>query len=99
MRKSHHKSFKFKVAIKAIRRDLTISQIVSHYQVAESLVHRWKKQVLEQGMDIFDNHSNRTGECEKVDIQKLHAKIGQLTLERDFLESALLRNPSKSARK
>ena len=90
MRKIHSKDFKFKIAIEAIRGDLTIVQIVSKYQVAESLVHRWKKQLLEHGGDVFDGKQEVPGTA-SMDIDKLHAKIGKLTLERDFLESALLK--------
>jgi len=46
MRKTHNKDFKFKVALEAIRSDLKIVQIVSKYQVAESLVYKWKKQLI-----------------------------------------------------
>lgn len=91
MRKVHSKDFKFKIAIEAIRGDLTIIQIVSKYQVAESLVHRWKKQLLDHGGDIFDGKQESTTTVASTDIDKLHAKIGKLTLERDFLESALLK--------
>lgn len=91
MRKIHSKDFKFKVAIEAIRSDLTIAQIVSKYQVAESLVHRWKKQLLDMGCDVFEGKIE-TNSAPVVDIDKLHAKIGKLTLERDFLESALLKS-------
>lgn len=91
MRKIHSKDFKFKVAIEAIRGDLTIAQIVSKYQVAESLVHRWKKQLLDTGCDIFEG-KKETHTVPSVDIDKLHAKIGKLTLERDFLETALLKS-------
>lgn len=59
MRKTHNKDFKFKVAIEAIRGDLTIAQIVSKYQVAESLVHRWKKQLVDFGGDIFEGKKKR----------------------------------------
>jgi transposase len=52
--KGPHKDFKFKVALEAIRGDLTIAQIVSKYQVEESLVHKWKKQLLDSGGDIFE---------------------------------------------
>lgn len=90
MRKKHTKDFKFKVAIEAIRGDLTIAQIISKYQVADSLVHRWKKQLLQNGGDIFDAKAP-TNSTPEQNIEKLHAKIGQLTLERDFLENALLR--------
>lgn len=91
MRKTHSKDFKFKVALEAIRGDLTIAQIVSKYQVAESLVHRWKKQLLDTGGDIFEG-KKEMHTVPSVDIDKLHAKIGKLTLERDFLESALLKS-------
>jgi len=91
MRKTHSKELKLKVAIEGIRGDLTIAQIVSKYQVAESLVHRWKKQLLECGGDIFENKKEGALDA-SGDIEKLHAKIGKLTLERDFLESALLKS-------
>jgi transposase len=90
MRKTHNKDFKFKVALEAIRGDLTIAQIVSKYQVAESLVHKWKKQLLDSGGDIFEC-KKESSTAASVDIDKLHAKIGKLTLERDFLETALLK--------
>lgn len=100
MRKTHSKDFKFKVAIEAIRGDLTIAQIVSKYQVAESLVHRWKKQLLEEGSSLFDKEGRSSSlDASSWDIERLHAKIGQLTLERDFLETALLKSPSKSAKR
>jgi len=91
MRKTHSKELKLKVAIEGIRGDLTIAQIVSKYQVAESLVHRWKRQLLECGGDIFENKKEGSSDA-SGDIEKLHAKIGKLTLERDFLESALLKS-------
>ena len=53
MRKTHNKEFKFKMALEAVKGDLTIAQIVSTYQVAESLVHRWRKQLLDQGSTVF----------------------------------------------
>jgi transposase len=90
MRKTHSKDMKFKVALEAIRGDLTIAQIVSKYQVAESLVHKWKKQLLDSGRDIFEGKKEASLSA-SGDIDKLHAKIGKLTLERDFLESALLK--------
>lgn len=90
MRKIHSKEFKFKVALEALRGDLTISQIVSRYQVSTSLIHKWKKQVLSDGSKLFDRGTSAVTPFQ--DTEKLHAKIGQLTLERDFLESALLKS-------
>ena len=90
MRKTHSKDFKFKVALEAIRGDMTISQIVSKYQVAESLVHKWKKQLLSEGAEVFERAQGP--KVMSQDVEKLHAKIGKLTLELDFLETALLKS-------
>ena len=92
MRKTHSKEMKFKVAIEALRGDMTIAQIVSKYQVAESLVHKWKKQLLSEGSVVFERGQGHGQVPVTQDVEKLHAKIGQLTLERDFLESALLKS-------
>lgn len=89
MRKTYSKDFKFKVAIEAIRGDMTIAQLVSRFQVAESLIHKWRKHLLDQGCDVFDGKGSAKDTLANVDVEKLHAKIGQLTLERDFLERAL----------
>jgi transposase len=89
MRKTYSKDFKFKVAIEAIRGDMTIAQMVSRFQVAESLIHKWRKQLLDQGYDVFDGKGSPKDTITSVDVEKLHTKIGQLTLERDFLERAL----------
>ena len=99
MRKTHNKKFKFKVALEAVKGDLTIAQILSTYQVAESLVHRWRRQLLDQGTTVFTKDPCGHKEKASTDIDKLHAKIGKLTLERDFLESALLTVPFSLAKK
>lgn len=91
IRRQHSKDLKFKVALEAIRGDLTIAQIVSKYGVGESLVHRWKKQLLDQGSDIFSKDLDliKNSSASIYDLEKLHATIGRLKLENDFLEQAL----------
>ena len=90
MRKQHSKELKFKVAIEAIRGDLTVAQIVSKYEIAESLVHKWKKQLIEQGAEVYSKDRNHSPqEINSRDLEKLHATIGRLKLENDFLEKAL----------
>ena len=71
MRKTHNKDFKFKVALEAIRGDLTIAQIVSKYQVAESLVHKWKKQLQENGAAVFSKNKSAT-ESHEQETAKLY---------------------------
>lgn len=91
IRRQHSKELKFKVALDAIRGDLTIAQIVSKYGVSESLVHRWKKQLLDQGADVFSKNQGtiKSPALGAHDLEKLHATIGRLKLENDFLEQAL----------
>lgn len=74
MRKTHNKDFKFKVALEAMRGDLTIAQIVSKYQVAESLVHKWKKQLLDSGGDIFEGKKESSAAA-SVDIDKRSVRV------------------------
>ena len=87
MRKSYSEQFKFKVAVAALKNDATITEICRRYEVAESLVHQWKKQLLENGAAAFMKEL-RKGNIEPAEkkISKLYEKIGQLTVERDFLK-------------
>ena len=87
-RQQYSASFKAKVALEAIREDSTLSQLSSKYSVNANVISKWKKQAL-QGLDSL--FSNKHEPVEVLDHQKLkdlHAKIGELTLERDFLSQA-----------
>lgn len=69
-----------------IRGDLTVAEIISKYQVPRSVLHRWKKQLLDNGSDIFGINQNKHSlENNQADIDKLHATIGKLKVENDFL--------------
>lgn len=81
MIKRHTKSFKLTVVIEATRGDLTISQIVSNYQISESLIHRWKKQFLDQGSAVFETKYLSSCVAPLFAVQKLYVKSGELTLE------------------
>ena len=87
MRKTYSKELKFKVDIEAVRGDLTMTEIISKHQIFQALLHSWKKQLLEEGNAVFDRKKYKNKEPQ--DVEKLYAKIGQLTLERDFLNKAL----------
>lgn len=84
-------SKKFEIALLAIKGEVTINEICKRYQVAPSQVHNWKKQLLEQGADLFAKGSKTTTasskELERTQ-SKLYEKIGQLTVERDFLKKS-----------
>ena len=89
-------SQKFEIALMAMKNEMTINDICKKYTVAPSQVHEWKKQLLEQGADLFgrSEKSNKViaAESEK-EKTKLYAKIGELTVERDFLKKSLGKLP------
>ena len=99
-KKTHSKELKFKVAVEAIKGDLTIAQIMSQYGVAESLVHKWRKQLLDQGSHVFSPHGiEGSSQQHEKQIKDMQAKIGELTLANDFFEQALFKSPKKGAAK
>jgi len=91
-RRNHSDAFKAKVALAAIREDKTIAEISSQYGVHASQVNAWKKQVLNNLEAIFaGNYSSLSTDHQADKIKELHAKIGELTVERDFFDRALNR--------
>lgn len=89
---------KFEIALLAIKGETTLNEICKRYQVAPSQVHLWKKQLLEQGAQLFskgDKIANAQADNERAQ-RALYEKIGQLTVERDFLKKAWgkLKGPS-----
>jgi transposase len=82
-------SIKFEIALLAIKNETTLNDICKRYQVSPSLVHAWKKQLLEQGSHLFVKNDKAaealTRELENKQ-SKLYEKIGQLIVERDFLK-------------
>jgi len=83
-RKRYGAEFKAKVALEAIRGELTLSQLGAKYGVHQTMINAWKKQAVENLSTVFESKAD-AGQAREADIEKLHAKIGQLTVERDFL--------------
>ncbi len=82
---------KFEIALLAIKSEATINEICKRYEVAPSQVYAWKKQLLEAGAALFakNEKAERTAAAELERKQsKLYEKIGQLTVERDFLKKS-----------
>ena len=80
---------KFEITLLAIKGEMTITEICQRYTVAPSLVHAWKKQLLERGAQLFEKEDKKAAEItDKAEREqsKLYEKIGQLTVERDFLK-------------
>ena len=79
---------KFEIALLAIKGETTINELCKKYEVAPGQVHAWKKQLIEQGSQLFsktDKTASITAEHERTQ-STLYEKIGQLTVERDFLK-------------
>jgi transposase len=87
-RKRYSAEFKAKVALEAIRGDLTIAQLVAKHGVHQTLINAWKKQAVEGMAHVFSGKAEVAQAARADELDKLHAKIGQLVVERDFLSKA-----------
>jgi transposase len=87
-RKRYSAGFKAKVALEAIRGEATIAELVSKHGVHQTLINAWKRQAIEGMAGVFSGKSEAAVAKREGDLEKLHAKIGQLVVERDFLAKA-----------
>jgi len=87
-RRNHSPDFKAKVALAAIKGDQTLSEIASRFAINANLVVKWKKQLLEQSAEVFSSAKGLAPDRES-EIKSLQAKIGEITMENDFLSKAL----------
>jgi transposase len=98
-RRNHSSVFKAKVALAAIKGDRTLAQLSDQFDVHANQITVWKDQLLECAAEVFERGSGGKPSVPAVDIKALHAKIGELTLENDFLEAALGKAGVPSARR
>lgn len=87
-RNNHSASFKAKVALEAIREDLTLAELSSKYGVHTTQIGQWKRAAIENMETAFTRGKVVSEETSHAEIEKLHSKIGQLVVERDFLAQA-----------
>ena len=105
-RRNHSATFKAKVAVEAVKGEKTIAEIAQKHDVHPNQVTEWRRQLLDRATDVFDGGAGRAAAEPAVaaaepavDLKALHAKIGQLTLENNFLEGALTKAGLLSAKR
>ncbi len=82
-RKNYSAEFKARVALEAFRGELTLSELAAKYEVHPNMISKWKSEVADAVITHFSGPKPKSPEQE---VKELHAKIGQLTMERDFLQ-------------
>jgi len=84
-RKRYSAEFKARVALEALRGELTVSQLATKHGVHQTLIGDWKRQALEGLVKVFTGKADAKEGMREEDVERLPAKIGQLVVERDFL--------------
>ena len=96
-RRNHSPAFKAKVALAAVKGEKTLAELAQQFDVHPNQVTQWKAQLLDGAVEVFAGGS--AAPAPAVDVKSLHAKIGALTLENDFLEGALAKAGLLSAKR
>jgi len=98
-RRNHTPAFKAKVALAGIKGDRTLAQLAEQFDVHPNQVTAWKAQLEGGAADVFGPGGGNTSAQPAIDVKSLHAKIGELALENNFLEGALSKAGLLSAKR
>ena len=98
-RRNHTPAFKARVALAAIKGEMTLTELAEHFEVHPNQITTWKTQLQEGAANVFGPGGGNGAAQPAVDVKLLHAKIGELTLENDFLEGALSKAGLLSAKR
>jgi transposase len=96
-RRNHTAAFKAKVALAALKGDKTLAELAQQFDVHPNQITDWKTRLQESAADVFGE--DKAEQQVKVDVTRMQAKIGELTLENDFLETALIKAGLLSAKR
>lgn len=100
-RRNHAPAFKAQVALAAVREDKTLAELAQQYDVHPNQITEWKRQLAEGASQVFGGSpaGGASSSAVAADLTALHAKIGQLTLENDFLAGALSKAGLRSVKR
>jgi transposase-like protein len=98
-RRNHAPAFKAKVALAAIKGEKMLADLAQQFDIHSNQITQWKAQLLEGAAGVFGAEARPEPAAPAVDLKSLHAKIGELTLENDFLEGALSKAGLLSAKR
>ncbi len=79
-RKQHHPEFKAKVALEELKGEATVSELASRFGVHPTMIHQWKRALLEGASGVFERGSRKAPEVDEEQVKDLHAKIGELAV-------------------
>jgi transposase len=89
-RRNHEAGFKARVALEAVKGERTVSELAADYGVHPTMIHQWKKALLEGAADILERGGRKkAAEVDEETVRELHAKIGELAVANDFLSRKL----------
>lgn len=89
VRRNHSPAFKAKVALAAIKGEKTLAELAQQFDVHPNQITQWRSQLLEGAAGVFGSEAKAETAAPTIDVKTLHAKIGELALENDFLSGVL----------